>query len=178
VLYEAIEALIKAGLPVALLSFLLMYWSLHRGHLKETGSMKALQEELKQLSKDKNEECNQTGDPIHNKWMKFGGGFYGVVAILTLLVIEWSDVKQFGIAGFQEILADLNIGTLINLVMNLMIEQFKTFIAAISWPVYWMGEIESGNIWIWFLAAYAGYSGGTHLARYQAQVRKEEINNA
>lgn len=172
-LYEFVEALIKAGLPVALLSFVLMYWSLHRGHLTETGSMKALQEELKQLSKNK-EKRKKDGDPIHNKWMKFGGGFYGVIAMLTLLVIEWADIKQFGFDGFREIMSDFGLGTLISLAIDLVIESFKNFIAAMLWPLYWMDEIDSDRIWLWFIAAYAGYSGGTHLARYQAQVRKEE----
>ena len=168
-LYELVEALTKAGLPVALLSFVLMYWSLHRGHLQETGSMKALQAELKQLGKNKKDRA-KTSDPLHNKWMKFGGGFYGVVAMLTLIVVEWSDIKQFGLNGFQEALDDFGIG----LVISLLVESFTNFIVAISWPVYWMDEIESDRIWLWILAAYAGYSGGTHLARYQAQVRKEE----
>ncbi len=172
-LYELVEALIEAGLPVALLSFALMYWSLHRGHLQETGDMKALRKELKQLSKNK-EERKKAGDPIHNKWMKFGGGFYGVVGMLTLLVIEWADIKQFGLSSFQGMIDNFGIGMLIELFIDLMIESFKNFIAAIAWPIYWMGAIESDRIWLWFLAAYAGYSGGTHLARYQAQVRKEE----
>ena len=175
-LYEAIEALTKAGLPVALLSFLLMYWSLHRGHLRETGSMKALQAELKTLSKDKKNRVKK-GDPIHNKWMKFGGGFYGVVGVLTLLVIEWVDIKQFGLSSFQGMIDDFGIGVLIELFIDLMIESFKNFIAAITWPLYWMDEIDTEYVWLWFIAAYAGYSGGTHLARYQAQVRKEEIQD-
>ena len=174
--YEAIEALIKAGLPVALVSFLLMYWALHRGHLQETGSMKALQEELKQMSKDKKNRT-KTNDPIHNKWMKFGGGFYGVVAMLTLLVIEWSDIRGFGWGGFREILDNFEIGLVVELIIDLLIESFKNFIAAITWPVYWMDVVDSQYVWIWFAAAYAGYSGGTHLARYQAQVRKEEIQS-
>lgn len=168
-LYEFVEALIRAGLPVALLSFVLVYWSLHRGHLTETSSMKALKQELKQLRKNKKERA-KTGDPLHNKWMKFGGGFYGVIAMLTLIVIEWSDVKQLSLNGLQAIIDDIGIG----LVIDLVIESFKNFIAAMIWPLYWMDEIDTNRIWLWFIAAYAGYSGGTNLARYQAQVRKEE----
>ncbi len=168
-LYEFVEALIRAGLPVALLSFVLVYWSLHRGHLTETSSMKALKQELKQLRKNKKERA-KTGDPLHNKWMKFGGGFYGVIAILTLIVIEWSDVKQLSLNGLQAIIDDIGIG----LVIDLVIESFKNFITAMIWPLYWMDEIDTNRIWLWFIAAYAGYSGGTNLARYQVQVRKEE----
>ena len=131
--------------------------------------MKALQAELKQLGKNKKER-KKAGDPLHNKWMKFGGGFYGVVAMLTLIVVEWSDIKQFGLNGFQEVMDNIGIGLLI----DLLVQSFTNFIVAISWPVYWMDEIESAQIWLWFLAAYAGYTGGAHLARYQAQVRKEE----
>ena len=138
--------------------------------------MKALQAELKTLSKDKENRVKK-GDPIHNKWMKFGGGFYGVVGVFTLLVIEWSDIKGFGLGGYREIFNNFGIGNLIELGIDLIIESFKNFIAAISWPVYWMDVIDSDRIWLWFVAAYAGYSGGTHLARFQAQVRKEEIQD-
>ena len=183
-LYEFFQALIKAGLPVALMSFLLMFWSMYRGHLTETGSMKELKAELKQLSKNKDkdkdknkEDCEKTGDPLHNKWMKFGGGFYGVVAMMTLLVIEWADIKDFGFAGLLGLTDNLSLEMLLETTINMVIESFNNFIAAISWPVYWMGEIDSEHIWLWFVAAYAGYSGGSQLARYQVQVRKEEIND-
>ena len=82
--------------------------------------MKALQAELKTLSKDKENRVKK-GDPIHNKWMKFGGGFYGVVAMLTLLVIEWSDIKGFGLSGFREIFNNFGIEKLIELVIDMVI---------------------------------------------------------
>ena len=153
-----------------MMSFVLLYWSLHRGHVAHGDSMKDLQTELKQLKKSHKKSSGKTGDPIYNKWMKFGGGFYGVVAIMTLIVIEWADIKGLWQAGFPGLDNLLSISTLI----NILVEQFKNFIVAISWPVYWMNEIDSNQEWLWFVAAYAGYSGGTHLARFQAQARSEK----
>ena len=132
--------------------------------------MKALKDELKQLGKTKKERPKPR-DPLHNKWMKFGGGFYGVVAMLTLVVVEWADIKQLGLNSIQGMINNFGV----ELIIQLVIESFKNFIVAISWPVYWIDAIDSDRIWLWFIAAYAGYTGGSNLARYQVQVRKEEV---
>ncbi len=39
------------------------------------------------------------------------------------------------------------------------------FVTAIVWPVYWMKRIDTGQVWIWFVMAYAGYWVGLKLAQ-------------
>jgi len=97
-------------------------------------------------------------DPLHSKWMQFGGGFYGVVAVFTYLLIELAEVRDF-VANF----ADLFRGGLIGMVVNFFIESLRNFIAAIAWPAYWLGRI-SGDPWMWVLGAYGGYWLGSKLA--------------
>ena len=97
-------------------------------------------------------------DPLHSKWMQFGGGFYGVVAFFTYLLIELAEVRDF-LANF----ADLFRGGLINMVVHFFIESIRNFVAAIAWPAYWLRRI-SGDPWMWILGAYGGYWLGSKLA--------------
>ena len=34
-------------------------------------------------------------DPVHNKWLAFGGGFYGIVGLLTYAVVEFGELRDF-----------------------------------------------------------------------------------
>jgi hypothetical protein len=100
--------------------------------------------------------------PVHNKWLSFGGGFYGVVALLTYAVIEWDEIRGLfagldGIAGFFQ---NISVGLLI----NFFIESLLNLITAITWPIYWLSNVHSSHIWIWFIAAYGGYWLGARLA--------------
>jgi len=97
-------------------------------------------------------------DPLHSKWMKFGGGFYGVVAFLTYVVIELADVRDFLVK-----LPNLFEHGLVNLLVQFFIESLKNFITAISWPIYWLDRIDSEQ-WLWFIGAYAGYWLGSNAA--------------
>jgi len=111
---------------------------------------------------------SKTINPIHQKWLSFGGGFYGVVALLTYIVIELDEIRDFfvqfhGLLDFlDEISFQLLIGFVINSIMN--------FLWAITWPVYWLQTVPSNYIPVWLLAAYAGYWLGSRLAfRYPPQ---------
>jgi len=97
-------------------------------------------------------------DPLHSKWMQFGGGFYGVVAFFTYLLIELAEVRDF-FANFP----DLFRGGLISMVIHFFIESLQNFIAAIAWPAYWIRRIPS-DPWMWILGAYGGYWLGSKLA--------------
>lgn len=105
-------------------------------------------------------------NPVHKKWVSFGGGFYGVVALLTYAVIELAEVREFvaNLGGFFKILSNISI----NLLIDFLIDSFMNFIMAIAWPWYWITEFRPNDVWIWFLVAYAGYWGGTRLALQQA----------
>ena len=101
-------------------------------------------------------------NPVHNKWLAFGGGFYGLVGLLTYAVVEWGEITEFlgGFDSFSDLQAALSVGTLI----GLFVDALMNFIVAITWPMYWMRHIESNAIWIWFLVAYGAYWAGTQLA--------------
>jgi hypothetical protein len=102
-------------------------------------------------------------NPVHGKWMKFGGGFYGIVALYTYGLVEWKEVSQFiaSFGGFSEFINNLSIQVLI----RMFIEGLKNFITAISWPVYWMGDFGPQRMWIWMAIAYAAYWLGMKAAQ-------------
>ena len=185
---ELLRALFLAGLPVAATSFLLVWWSLRQGYLAPAGSVRAMEKNMKQQSKQRRQERKQrkaakksgqalplTGtegapgariDLVHNKWLAFGGGFYGVVALITYVVVEFGELRDFFL-GFES-LAALLAGFGISMLVNLLVDAVMNFVVAIAWPAYWMSEVASSHIWIWFGVAYLGYWAGVKgaLQRY------------
>lgn len=160
---EIFIAFFKAGLPVGVVAYLLVWWALRNGYLSDVNNVKEIEKEVKRLVKDK--ESKPEGDLVHRKWLAMGGGFYGVVAVLTWLFVELGEILDF-ITSFESIDAlinSLSVGTLVNLV----IEAIKNSFLAIAWPVYWLSDIRSDYIWIWFIVAYAAYWAGTTLATRQ-----------
>lgn len=184
---ELIRALVQAGLPVAVTSYALVWWALKNNYLENASGLGDVEREFKRLSKDKKKSGKNGGNavsrnarkllgaepedsidqpgrmnPVHNKWLAFGGGFYGVVALLTYVVIELGEIRDFFLQfeGIRAFFSGLSFGMLIDLV----IDAFMNFILAIAWPWYWLGDIAGQHIWVWFAVAYGGYWAGTRLA--------------
>ena len=63
------------------------------------------------------ESSPRRSDPLHNKWMSFGGGFYGVVALLTWMVAEWSDVVAL-LGRLDDLVLRLQVDVLVQLFVN------------------------------------------------------------
>jgi hypothetical protein len=169
-LQEIMIAALKAGLPVGLASYALVWWALKNDYLGSVASLKDVAQEVKRHSKDKAGKKNR--DPIHNKWIAFGGGFYGVVGLLTYVVVELGEIRDF-FQQFESIgalISSLSIG----LFIGLIIDGLMNFIVAIAWPAYWISSIGSGHIWIWFAVAYAGYWAGVRIALHQENSRDQE----
>jgi len=172
-------------LPIAAFSCALLTWSLKQGHLKGEGGVRALEREMKAVSAARKQQKKQRKlekkgkavaleaagassadrkrDLVHDKWMKFGGGFYGVVAFYTYLVIETREIVDFiaRLGGFWAMLDRISIGLVFELVVNAVVN----FVAAIVWPLYWIRELPGRTPWLLFLAAYAGYWLGAWLAQ-------------
>jgi hypothetical protein len=112
-------------------------------------------------------------DLLHNKWLKFGGGFYGVVGLLTYAVVEAGELWNFAI-GFESIwmlMSKFGLDALINLAVNAL----RNFIVAVAWPAYWLSNIDSQYVWLWFLAAYGGYWASARLALQRFAATAVEI---
>lgn len=105
---------------------------------------------------------NKKLNPVLNKWLSFGGGFYGIVGLLTYAVVELGEIAEF----FREFESVANFFKYIsfNMIIQLFIEGLMNFIVAIAWPIYWLDMIAGEFIWIWFLIAYGAYWLGAKLA--------------
>ena len=166
-LQEIFIAILKVGLPVGLASYGLVWWALKKNYLDQVANLKGFEQEMKKRTKDK--ELKKEGDPVHRKWLAFGGGFYGVVGLLTYAVVELGEIRDFimqfgGIAGLIR-----NIS--FNLIISLFIDAIMNFVIAIAWPAYWLSEIHSSRIWVWFAVAYGAYWSGSHLALRSIDVK-------
>ena len=165
---ELFQAILQAGLPVAVASYLLVWWALRHGYLDSVSNMKEVEKGFRQYSMDKT-DSEKTDErrlnPVHNKWLKFGGGFYGVVALLTYAVVELGEIKDFVARydGLVGLISKLSIG----LVIEFFIDAIMNFVVAIAWPAYWIGDIAGEYIWVWLLVAYGGYWAGIRLALQQ-----------
>ena len=183
-LRELIRALFMAGLPVALASYGLVWWAMRQGHITPVSSVRAMEKGMKLQSKKRRQDRKQRkaarkkgleapdieaegaslpgGDPVHKKWLAFGGGFYGVVGVLTYVVVELGELRDFfrSFESLSALLAQIGFDMLI----NLFVEAMKNFAIAIAWPVYWMSEIRMNEVWIWVGVAYLGYWAGVKAA--------------
>jgi len=164
------------GVPIAVFTVALVYWALRHGSFSESMDTKALQREIKAMSqkkkgKDKGAlKSDAVGvHPLQKKWAKFGGGFYGIVAFFTYIVVEVLEiinmVKDFG--GFFDFLKQIDSGVII----HIFVEALMNFITAMIWPVYWMKHVDTNHTWVWFVVAYAGYWAGLKLAQTLIQRR-------
>jgi uncharacterized membrane protein YqjE len=185
---ELFRALFMAGIPVAVTSYLLIWWALKNQYLQGAANLKDLELHFKGVSKarsrKKKEEKRQRKEgggaveaepgqqeehkmnPVHNKWLSFGGGFYGVVGLLTYAVVELGEIRDFitQFDGLSSLISDITL----DLFIGFFINSITNFVVAIAWPVYWLSDIRSDYIWMWFIAAYAGYWAGTRFALHRA----------
>ena len=174
-LIEVFWALLMVGLPIAAFTLAIVWWALQRGHFKETLDTRALGREIKNFSrKNKKNKKNKTGNtdtlhPVQKKWAKFGGGFYGIVAFFTYIVVEVREIITMIISfgGFIEFLKQLDFSVII----SVFIEAITNFVSAMVWPWYWMQRIDTDQTWIWFVIAYAGYWAGLKAAQLLIQHR-------
>ena len=104
---EFFEAILKAALLVGVFSFGLIYWGLHAGQIKRPERVADFHKELKRMSKERKKDKDKFKyNPVHKKWFVFGGGFYGAVALMTYVLVEWYEFVDFfrGISGFSDLI--------------------------------------------------------------------------
>lgn len=164
---ELIWAIVVVGLPIGLFTLAIVWWGLRNGHFKEISNSRELVRELKSMSKGKIKPADDKRDFIQKKWAKFGGGFYGVVAFFTYLVVEITEIADMimNIGGVWEFIKQFDVGVIIKVFVDALIN----FVTAMVWPVYWMKRIDTNQVWIYFLVAYGGYVLGLKLAQHLNQ---------
>ncbi|MDO8908429.1 MAG: hypothetical protein Q7W55_08010 [Pseudohongiella sp.] len=154
-------AAIQLGLPMAAMSWLMFNWLYGAGQLPREAGHKAIREHLTTLRKHHKTNKAKSGNYLYKQWLFFGGGFYGLAVLWTLLVIEVGEFIGF-IFNFD--LAILLADGVIALLVKIIVAQFGNIISALIWFAYWPTGGGS-DIVPWVGAAYAGYLLGIHYAR-------------
>lgn len=158
---EVLRVTFMAVLPTLVVAFLMMFFAIKSGYVELNGSVDDLKKRKKQAKKDKIEfELN----PIHRKWLFFGGGYYGLMALATYAHVEFIEVYEF-FSAFSTIAAFIDQVTL-GALIRLIIDSFLNMIPAFTWFAYWPKIIVMQQGWYWLGASYAGYHVGTYLAHY------------
>ncbi|TQV75140.1 hypothetical protein FLL45_09385 [Aliikangiella marina] len=160
---EIIYSLVVAALPLFLFTYLVLLW-INRRHIKK-GKAPILGDDfeldgLKDLPKDKENK-------LQEKWMTFGGGFYGMVGLLTYAVSEYREITDI-IANFQGFNGGV-IQTIISLFVQFIIQSIMNIIEAVTWPLFWMKELDGASFWVLLVAAYLGYYTAIELLNRQHQ---------
>lgn len=142
------------------LGFVLHYYAFKRGIADQFDKVKT--EALKKGADGKKKDY-KTGNGLLDKWLDFGGGYYGIIAFIQLIFIEIEEIQAFilGWTGLDDFLQGLGISTLI----SLFIEQIMNFVQAISWPAHYLGRYSILQIAIFIALTYLVYTLSRKLAR-------------
>ena len=156
-----LEAFIKLGVPMSVLGWLMFNWLYGAGQLSRDAGHRAIRERLTELRRQHKTNKSRHGNYLYKQWLFFGGGFYGLAVLWTLLVIEVRELIGF-ILNFD--LTALLADGFIALFVNLVLSQLGNVVVALLWFGYWPADGGSSVV-IWVGIAYAGYLLGIHLAR-------------
>lgn len=146
--------------PVALLAWLLFGRLYARGQLERGLDKKSFKTSMKRI---RAESKTNPGDFLHNRWMKFGGGFYGLAAFWTFACIEITELAGF-VVGFPGLAALFADGVL-DFVVSVAVNQLRNLVSALVWVTWWPGKVLGAPPALWFMLAYGGYLCGLQLAQ-------------
>ncbi|MDT0595576.1 hypothetical protein [Glaciecola petra] len=161
---EILKATVIAALPVFILTYLLVSKVAVTGKLNDPSGKQSLKKAMKNMKTDRKntqkkegQEKLAIGETATNKWLFFGGGFYGLVAFGTYVFIEVGEIGAFlfGLIDFTwaQFWSQLSIDLLINFIINSVMNLVDAFV----WFRYWPQVISMQNGWIWLIVAYLGY---------------------
>lgn len=137
------------------------------------------EDEIKTSELKKDEHGNKvkykTGNAFLDKWLDFGGGYYGTVAMVKLLLNEFSQfiglISDWEKSG--EMLSNFGIQTLV----QLFVQQFINFADAISWPKDYFGQYPFSHVAIFVVTTYITYEVSRKFARKKINLKRAEISN-
>ncbi len=158
---EIIKAAILAGLPIAAFSYYLIMLTRKKTALQSTNASQ-LKKELKTIEHNKETEETFWESALQKKFLKFGGGFYGVLTLITYIHIEGYQILQFigGLFGEGSVFS----GGVVSIIIAFFIEMLMNLITAFMWPVYWSEFLPIGSIWIWLVVAIISHTMATKYA--------------
>jgi hypothetical protein len=171
---EIFEAVLKLGLPVFVVSWWVIRRRYQKGDITPGANHRTVKSNLKKFRKKWRKDEKSEYNLLENKWMRFGGGFYGITALITFMVIELGEL-----AGLFANIAD--IGNLfsngvIEFAVSVLVNQILNFITAVIWFTYWADGDRS--IFIWVGIPYISYLLAINFASgYDADLPEAESDD-
>ncbi|MCB1645746.1 MAG: hypothetical protein KDI36_09845 [Pseudomonadales bacterium] len=161
ILLDILTASLFLGLPVMLVSWWVLNKLYDDGKLERSSDSKSVSKGLKSLKRSWKDEKDSAGF-LEKRWMKFGGGFYGLTALLTFIWIEITGAFDFvfNFPGFEALFRD----GVISFLVSVLINQVQNFVTAFLWFFYWPDEGTDRHLLVWVLVPYGAYWLGMQLA--------------
>ncbi len=171
-LIDVIKAILFVGIPIGAFSFLMLYYAYFKGYLSTEVELKYAfkNPDAQQSTLSKKHKKNLVF--LHSKWVTFGGGFYGLIALLTFIVIELLQIINFwlSVEGWHDITALFTLNSLISMFIDSLLNMLKAAI----WFTYWPSILSTENYIVWILIAYIGYRFGAKFANTYAITKQKE----
>ena len=169
---DLLVIILAFGLPVAVLTWYLFLRLYNGGDLDRSLGRGELRPHLKAIRKQRKDKEARDTHFIHDRWMKFGGGFYGLATVWTLVVVEVADAGRllWSFPGFAALFED----GVIRFLVAALINQIENLVTAVTWFLYW-GNNGDGNLFIAPIVGYVAYLLGMRLAREDIPLDKAGI---
>lgn len=160
-IFELIKAILIAGLPVALISYYLIMLTRKKTQLKSTNA-KQLKKELQTIDVQHDSQEPLWQSMLQKKFIKFGGGFYGILTLITYLHIEIYQLIQFvgNFSGFEGMFES----GILRFIIGLIIEAVMNLVTAFMWPIYWPNFLPIGSLWVWLIVSILAHTVATKYA--------------
>jgi hypothetical protein len=160
-IFDILKAIFIAGIPIAAFSYYLVVLTNGKVALKASNS-KELKQELKTVSITHDKEDGFVSKMLQKKFIKFGGGFYGIMAFISYIHIEVYQVIDFvrNFTSLQDFLDSIGFRMLV----NFFIEAIMNLVSAFMWPIYWFKYLPIGSFWVWLIVALIAHTFATRFA--------------
>jgi hypothetical protein len=165
-----LEAIIKLGIPMVILSWSIFTLLYGEGRLDRKANRKSTHAQVKKIKKTFVKKKKGGGaNYVVDKWMWFGSGFYGLAALWTFAVIEILEIIRVVLNPYSiiEAFADGVVSALIDLAIN----QFSNLLSAFVWFGYWSDD----GVIPWLIVAYVGYWIGVEMARREEDLQLQPL---
>lgn len=158
---DIIKALFLAGIPVALFSYYLVKLTCGNTEL-EANNATELKKELKKIKAKGNTDDSLWVKFLRGKFLQFGGGFYGILTLMTYLHVEFNQFVGF-FKTFTSV-SDFFDSVGLSMLINFFIEAIMNLVTAFTWPIYWLNILPIDSVWLWFLVAFLSHWFATKYA--------------
>ena len=161
-----IDAILLAGVPLSIISFILFAWGYKTNKIPpEKTANDDYEYDPDELTEDRTEQP-KTGNFIFDNWFQFGGGYYGIMSLITFLHLELNELLELSTKLFDATNVESFIQLLMQSVMQLFLESMLNFVNAFLWWNHWANNlpVPAGQGFTWLICSYIGYVIGQKAA--------------